>query len=289
MTFQPQHRLLLAAGALLVLSAGAFAALTWRANRATRVTPAPVALAEGDYTAVFAEAAPLPPAAWAPPPAQTRGREWVYDTFTPPEIFYHARTRQFSVKPPAGFGDDEPAEPFGLELVAVRPEPFRLQLVGYVGGEGNWRGMFEDVVSGEVVLASAGRRLPKLGLAIERLEVRAQPVAFADSMTTRQRVATAVVRDERTGNEIALTHRERTFTRTLSALVAAEGETAAREVRVGETFKAGLATYRIERIELTPPAVEVTKESPTLAQPERRTLAPREADEPEPAEKANNS
>ena len=161
----------------------------------------------------------------------------------------------------------------------MRPEPFRLQLIGYVGGEGNWRGTFQNLVSGEVFLAGAGRRMPDLGLTIKSLAVAAVPVALTDSMTTRQRVATAVVRDERTGRDLTLTHRERYFTGGLSAQLAAPGESAPREVREGETFQLGAASYRVEKIQLAPPAVDVTKESPALAQPDRRTLVPRETED----------
>ena len=48
-------------------------------------------------------------------------------------------------------------------------------------------------------------------------------------------------------------------------------------------FKLGEATYRIEKIELSPPTVEVVKESPTLSQPDRRVLVPRESDAEAPA------
>ena len=97
-------------------------------------------------------------------------------------------------------------------------------------------------------------------------------------MVTRQRVATAVIQDERAGREVTITHRERRFTDTLSALVAAPGATATREVRQGEVFKLGDANYRIEKIQLSPPLLEVTKEIPGRAPSERRVLAPREGD-----------
>jgi hypothetical protein len=218
---------------------------------------------------------------WAAPVAQSRGREWIYDAFTPPEIFYNARSKQFTVKPPSSLVDEDSQEAFGLELIAVRPEPFRLQLIGYAGGEGNWRGTFQNVLSGEVFLATAGRRVPNLGLTIKALDVRLQPVRIAESMTTNQRVATAVVREEKTGRDITLTHRERHFTGTVFAFVAEPGQTAAREVRSGDVFKIGDASYLVEKISTTPPSVEVVKESPALSQPDRRVLTPRETEEPE--------
>lgn len=262
-----------------LVSAGVFGTLALQ-HRAPSGPPPAVQLADAPYAANAPEAPPVKTETWAPPPAQTRGREWVYDTFTPPEIFYNARSKQFTVKPPSGLADDEPG-PFGLELVAVRPEPFRLQLIGFVGGEGNWRGMFQNVLSGETVVATTGHRIAKLGLTIRSFTVKPQPIRAGEGAPTNLRVAFAVVRDDKTGRETTLTHRDRAFTGTLSAFVAAPGETATREVRMGDTFKLGEATYHVEKISLSPPAVEVAKESPALSQTERQTLTPREADEPE--------
>jgi hypothetical protein len=277
--FSKEYLLFSAAVALAAGSAGVFGTLGVRNARTPRGPAARVQLIDSPYTPTVTDATVVKTDAWSPPSAQSKGRDWVYDAFTPPEIFYNARSRHFTVKPPLAGGDDVPEEPFGVELVTVRPEPFRLQLIGYVGGEGDWRGTFENVASGEVFLAGAGRRVPNLALTIKSLDVRSAPVAIANSMTTQQRVATAVVRDERAGRDVTLTHRERRFTGGLSAFVAASGETATREVRAGETFKLGDVSYRVEKILLAPPSVEITKESPSLSQSDQRTLTPRESEE----------
>lgn len=273
------EKILVGAALLVALgSAAVFGSLVVRREAGPR-EPAPVAqLATSPYTATAPDAPPVKTETWASPGAQSRGRDWVYDAFTPPEIFYNSRSKQFTVRPPSSLTDEDTTEAFGVELVAVRPEPFRLQLIGYVGEERRWRGMFQNVMSGEVFLASAGHRVPNLALSIKRLDVKPQPVTVADSMTTRQRVAQAIVRDEKAGRDITLTHRERLFTGTLFAFVAETGRSSAREVRSGDTFKIGEATYRIDRIETTPPSIEITKESPNLLQPDRRTLTPRETE-----------
>ena len=261
-------------------SALAFGTLAWRDTRSSRGPATRVTLSDAPYTPTASAVPAVKTELWNQPVAQSRGRDWVYDTFTPPEIFYNARAKHFTVKPPLSVGDEAPEEPFGLELVAVRPEPFRLQLIGYVGSEGDWRGTFQNVATGEVFLAAAGRRVPSLALSIKSLDVRPADIALPQSMTTRQRVATAVIQDERARREVTLTHRERQFTGGFSALVALPGEAATREVRAGETFKIGDASYRVEKIQLAPASIDVTKESPTLAQPDRRILTPREADDP---------
>ena len=282
MAITPRDKVLLGTTALIALgSAAVFGALAWRSARSVQAPIPTVEIADTPYVAAIADAPPIKTNPWNAPTSQSRGRDWLYDTFTPPEIFYNARSKQFTVKPPSSLQDGEVEEAFGLELVSVRPEPFRLQLIGYVGEEGNERGMFENILTGEVFLAAAGRRVPNLALSISKLEVRAQPVALADSMTTKQRVATAVVRDEKNGRDVTLTHRARHFTGTVTAFVAAAGQSATREVRPGDVFKQGEATYRVDKVLLTPPSIEVTKEAPNLRQADRRTLLPRETDEPE--------
>jgi hypothetical protein len=276
-------KILIGAAFLLVLvSAGAFGLLVLKHPRAKSGTVPQVQLADAAYAPVAPDAPPVKTETWAPPVAQSRGRDWIYDTFTPPEIFYNSRSKQFTVKPPSGLGDEEPTEAFGLELISVRPEPFRLQLIGFAGEEASGKGIFQNVISGEVFLGGAGRRVPNLALWIKKLEVTRQPILMRDSTTTRQRVATAVIHDDRANRDITLTHRDRVFTGMLFALVAPTGDTSAREVREGDTFKLGEATYRVDKIQMTPPTVEITKESPQLTQPDRRALTPREVETAEP-------
>ncbi len=284
MAITSSDRILLGTAALIALgSAAVFGTLAWRAARTVHEPVPAVELAATPYAPAIAVASPITTNPWNAPTSQSRGREWLYDTFTPPEIFYNARSRQFTVRPPSSLQDGE-EEAFGLELVSVRPEPFRLQLIGYMGEEGNWRGTFENVLTGEVFLAAAGRRVPNLALSIRNLEVRAQPVALADSMTTKQRVATATVRDDKTGRDVTITHRERFFTGTVSAFVATAGAAATREVRAGDLFTVGEANYRIDKVSLAPPSVVITKVSPSLALPEQRTLLPRENDVADPVD-----
>jgi hypothetical protein len=270
--------------ALAVVSAAVFGTLALRHSGVPGGPVPHVELAADPYTATAPDAPPIKTETWAPPVAQTRGRDWIYDTFTPPEIFYNARSRQFTVKPPSSLVDDEQLEAFGLELIAVRPEPFRLQLIGFVGTDGKWRGTFQNVPTGQVFLGSSGLRVPNLNLTIKSFDVAPQPIRLNDSMTTNQRVATAVIHDDKSGRDVTLTHRDRVFTGTLFAFVAATGESAAREVRTGDSFKLGDASYRIDKITMEPPSIEVTKEAPTLTQPDQRVLTPREADVPDAPE-----
>ena len=77
-------------------------------------------LADAPYTPTAADAAVVKAETWVSPSAQSKGRDWVYDAFTPPEIFYNARSKRFTVKPPLSGSEDTPEAPFGLELVAAQ-------------------------------------------------------------------------------------------------------------------------------------------------------------------------
>ena len=142
-------------------------------------------------------------------------------------------------------------------------------------GEGDARGVFENRLSGEVFLASAGHRVADLALSVKRFHVSTESVAIPESMNFKARVASAVVHDNRTDRDVTLTQRERHFTGNAFALVALAGESAPREVRTGDTFSVGPVTYRIEKIVLDPAAIDVTKTAPDLAAPLRRSLLPR--------------
>lgn len=263
-------KILLAAAGLLLASAAVCGVQAWR-ERSVGPVGRPV-LSGPIYVPVAVDAPAVKAEVWDAPAPLARGREWVYDVFTPPEIFYSPRTRQFAVKPPPGVGDDTPELPFGVELVAVKRDPFRLQLIGYVGEDADARGVFENRMSGEIFLAAAGRRVPNLALTVKAFGVRREGIALPESMTVNQRVATAVIHDEQSRQDVTLTQRERHFSGNMFALVASTGETATREVRVGDVFKIGDANYRIEKIVLDPAAIEITKTAPTLELPERRTL-----------------
>jgi hypothetical protein len=150
--------------------------------------------------------------AWQNPPSQARGLEWVYDVFTPPEIYYDQRSREFSVTPPKVPDAVMPVDS-APELAAAPSEPFRLQLVGFVGGEGTYRGMFENLATTEHFLARSGRDVPELGVSIVDFQVQRVRRETPDRMPANELIATAIVRDERSGADIVLTNLERAYVR----------------------------------------------------------------------------
>jgi hypothetical protein len=212
---------------------------------------------------------------WAEPGSSPGGRDWVFDVFTPPAIYYDARSGTYSGDVPADedrIGDRD----FGLDLIGVRREPFRLQLVGYVDGEGGAWGIFENVASMEHFLAQGGRCLQALGLTIVDFALQHSSPGTTGETPVAEPSAIAVVRDDRTGETLTLTSRDRCHAGALVATVepsdSADGQV---ELHQGELVTLDDATYRIEKIQLDPPEAVVSRQSPDSPGKEIKILTPR--------------
>lgn len=219
MRAQIKDRVILAAA--LAAALGSFGWFGWpgRAQGRARVLPSSVKLA-ATYLSAGVTAPTMPRGEWLPPSPQARGAEWIYDVFTPPEVYFDEAAQKFAVVP----RDPPEAEEPELQAQDVPRTPFPLQLVGYVGEAGRFLGTFEIQPTGEVFLAGRGRVVPALGLVITEFTVEKQPVQLADNLVSDQWVATAVVRDQLTGGDVSLRAGERSYLPDSGALSAGEDE-----------------------------------------------------------------
>lgn len=209
---------------------------------------------------------------WPKPKSQSHGGGWVYEVFTPPVIYYHEGAKSFAVTPPLQQGESQLA--FGVELIDIQRELYRLQLVGYVGSPGDYVAAFVSPKLPETLLARSGKRFDDLGLALASVDVRKINVSDDPAMPAYDVAAIATLRDLRTGAEVTLDSRERKFTDTPLALLRLGNAPKPREVRVGDVLQDTEATYRVERISLDPPEVVVAKSVNGLPYPETRVLKP---------------
>jgi hypothetical protein len=212
---------------------------------------------------------------WALPLAQTSGNEWIYDVFTPPEIYYDLANKRFTVSIPKPTEVViEPEVPFGVKLVHVKQDAFRLQLVGYTGKEGNYRGTFENMVNGKTILGQAGKKIPDLDLTIVSFEVNQNRTnQTAGNTVIIETEAVAQISDNKTGEIISLTNKSRLIKGTPIAYLRVDDE--AREpgaYKVGAKFTVGDATFTVNSVSFDPTEVVVTKESPSLKEPVIKTL-----------------
>ena len=202
---------------------------------------------------------------WLPPKPQSRSDEWIYDVFTPPEIFYDAGLKQFAVIPPRvagehadGVGESEP--PPELLLVSVERPLFRLQLVGFFQSGSATFGLFENCLTTETFLANDGKALPQLGLEILDIQVQPQAVTSDGPAGASQALGWAVIRDQRTGETTRLSSAERSLSPRARARVVTSGEVETEhDVGDGDVIELGGATYEVARIQLLPPEVVIAR------------------------------
>lgn len=202
---------------------------------------------------------------WPAPAALTRGNEWLYDVFTPPEIFYDNQTRRFTVTPPVLVAPvtqepvDEVRRDFGVTLVKVEAAPFRLQLVGYVGEGATARGTFQNMSNSETVIAGPGRVFESLNLEVVSFSVREIRTPVPGRTDSRRIVAEAVVRDTSSGESTSLSSDLGIVPGRAVAdfTIVSTGEV--RQVRVGDSFDADGATFTLDQVDLAAKTATVTK------------------------------
>lgn len=247
----------------------------WRQQpklHALRQQQAPVSLSGENYRAAKFRPLAGSPVAWASPAAQAHGPGWVYEVFTPPVIYYHAAARSFAVTPPSSFAEGGGA--FGLELLEVRRELYRLQLLGYIGEPGDYLAAFVSSQVPQTLVARAGKRLAGLGLVLKELTVGKVKVGDDPTFPVYDIAAVATLQDEATGEVVSLDNRVRKYTDTPLAILRVDAKSPPREAREGDVFHDQAATFRIERIQLDPPEVIVAKLGAGLVDPETRVLRP---------------
>ena len=272
MAAKSQEKIIFGAALLVLLSSAAWLVLQQSKLAALRKASASAG-AEVAYVPAGIDAPKVSTSTWPTPLAQTRGADWIYDVFTPPEIYYNAATKEFSVTPPiAPEAVKVPEIPFGVDLVQVKPDVFRLQLVGYVGNAGAYMGTFENTVTGDTFLAKEGKKIPSLGLTIRDFGVKRIRVPAPDSMPIYETLATAVVVDDKTGDEVTLNNKERRTKGTPIAVLKAADGGQIFEQKAGTSFTAGTVHYTVNSVTLEPASAELTKESPDLKEPVTKPL-----------------
>lgn len=104
-----------------------------------------------------------------PPSDPVRVKASHADLFTSPVVHEQAsgvlRVSRLSEGAEPVAPEAEPSEP----AVEVRPRPFRIQLLGYVGTGGDGLGTFVDVESGQTFLAGSGEIVPAAAIRVHKI------------------------------------------------------------------------------------------------------------------------
>ncbi len=207
---------------------------------------------------------PLPEVDWPVPAESPDPAAWTFDVFTPPRIFFDPATGRFSVSAPEAVElDQEPlVAPFGISLLAVERQPYRLQLVGYAGAWDDPWGIFANEDSGEGVVAQQGFRFLDLGLEIRKLEIRREDLIVPESMPLREIVAVALVHDQREQRTVRLTSGFPAWTDRPKATVLIESTGERRRVEAGNRIELDDAIIEITGVFTGPDALTAVKTMP---------------------------
>ena len=200
---------------------------------------------------------------WERPESQSRGDDWVFDVFTPPVLYYNPASREFTVTPPevVSANERDPWKAFEIELLEVRQRPYRLQLVGYAGDEGDYLASFQYIPTGEVLLARAGKLLSEAGVKILSFEVKQMEIEQEGSMPVFENVGVARLYDYESGQEIFLTNLETKIFSDLEAQVRSVENGDVFVVREGSQVELDNGFYIIGDLSENPQEAMVTKVS----------------------------
>ena len=242
--------LLILAGTALLCSGGW---CWWRKVSGTAASSV-VNAAREDYRPI-APAALSAPEPWPSPVAQSAGAAWVFEVFAPPLIQRDADTGEF-VAGPRQLRRENSRE-LGIELLAIREIPYRVQLQGGFERADGYIAALAAAETRDVWCGRPGERWAAMQIVLEKMEVGTDAFAGTDPGTGAVHLAQATLRDEKTGRQVVLVAGVPTMTRDLRAVVRLAGSTKTQNLEEGEICDDGETTYRVERLTLDPVAVAV--------------------------------
>lgn len=218
-----------------------------------------------DYTPPPAAAPPAKTVVWSEPRAQSPGEGWRYELFGPPDITLDAERRAFVLRP-NGAKPAPPENDVGTPtLVEVFPEPFRAQLVGSIGEGPARQVILINRATNETILARENQRLEPLALRVKSVRPTKQTVCD-DGFGAVDEAAAAVLWDEQNDEEVVLHSGVQRLTGRLGAVL--RWEKNRMELNEGTVFPVEDWVCRVERIQMNPDEVTITRTKRGLPAPE---------------------
>lgn len=208
-------------------------------------------------------------ATWPEATEQAPGE--LYDVFTPPEI-YIDNDGTFIFKPP--YDDTKPKPPFGVYLAEIKRDAYRIQLEGYIEEDLSDASksllLLSNEETGTQVRARIGQEkaaaeFKLLDFTIERLR---------DEDDNPYKIVKATLLDQRTGEEVVLTHGERLFNDSFTITVRSEQD-ASVNIDLKEApseFETPAGKYVLQEINLEASTIKVEKLATDELEAETRTL-----------------
>lgn len=220
---------------------------------------------------------------WPEPEPQSSGAEWLYDVFTPPQIFID-KEGNFTAVPPK---PPTPPEPFGIDLAEISHKLYRIQIQGFSGD----RNKPEECVLFFFDEERQIRFFIRPGQENAEAEIKVLDFAIdreIDADNVVKVTAIATIEDQRSGKEIRLVDGERLFDSEITVVFSSEEDP---EVEVeltitdlppeGISFETPAGRYILREINLEGQTVTVEKQATEESEARTRTLLPLPAILPE--------
>lgn len=222
------------------------------------------------------------------PEASEQSTGWLYDVFTPPQIFIDADGR-FSIVP---ITPPPPPVPFGVYLAEIRRNLYRLQLEGYIEEDPSDASKSLLLFVNEEAQSQVRAR-PGDVKAEHKFEVKdftIERVMTPDGGI--EKVATATIYDQRRDETIELVHSEQRFDSGITVVLRSR-EDASVDIELTEApteFQTPSGIYTLQEINLEESSVTVEKQATEEREAETSVLFvestdPADNQRPSPSEK----
>ena len=234
--------------AILFLSAGIFLYLDNSGQGSAAYSSIDVELANNPYQDETIPSAQSQESSWPEPVAQSAGPEWIYDVFTPPEIYIDSEGKFV----PTGWKLAPPPTPFGIYLSEIVLKPYRIQLEGYIEEDRSDPSkslllLFDEEAQKQV------RVRPSSGSIDSEFEVVSFSISrLRDTDGNIKIDAKASILDNRTDQEVLLTHGERLYQEDVTVQIRSDENLDFKKelTEVPTTFKSLTAEYILREINL---------------------------------------
>lgn len=264
---------LLAAASVALLAVGSWWLDEQQSLAQFRRTPLDILPRGEGYTPVARWPEENAPAKWSRPSTRSPEREWIYDVFTPPEIYYDPLRGAFTLARQEAIAlelDDSE-----IELLAVRQEPFRLQLLGGIGGDDGYVGIFSSPFLPGTLLLREGGSVPELGVELKSVEARKFSSGGENGELVVEPAVVALILDQISGDEVTLDSRTPKFTGAPTAMLRVGYESSPREVKRGDVIEVGTLRYVVGELQLEPAQIRLSRLDAGNATGEVRVLTRR--------------
>lgn len=264
---------LLLAVALLILAGGVFLYLQKSGATPAHNAPINVQPADNPYAPVAVTPAVSMDASWPEASGNPSRPEWVYDVFTPPKI-YIGKDGQFTQE---GWKPTPPPPPFGVYLAEIERKPYRIQLEGYIEEDRSDASktllLMYDEEAQKQVRARPGDDKPEAEFKLISFDIE----RIRDGDNNIEVVAKATILDQRSGEEVVLTHGERRYDSGFTVVIrSAEDASYSKELTEAPAeFEGPNGQYTLLEINLEESSVKAEKHAAEGEEVEVRTLKAR--------------